>query len=77
MRFTAIYKRAVEMASTICVIPQRRRGLPRSSNIEAMHLQTIAEHFRLNLCLPFIDVTKEPRTSVVESSEPALVLESV
>ena len=72
-RFTAMYKQAVEMAS-IGVNLTKKRITVKQQHRGNVPADSIAQHFRLNMFLPFIDrVTQELRIRFAESSEPALV----
>ena len=73
-RLPAMYKEAVEMARSVGVSPTKKRSTVTQPHRGSVPADSIAEHFRLNLFLPFIDhVTEEPRTRFADSSEPALV----
>uniref|UniRef100_A0A667WQR9 TTF-type domain-containing protein n=1 Tax=Myripristis murdjan TaxID=586833 RepID=A0A667WQR9_9TELE len=72
--FSTIYQQAVQMASTIDVAPVKKRVTVKQQHRGNAPADSVAEHYRLNLFLPFIDhVTEELRTRFAESSEPALV----
>lgn len=73
-RFCKIYQQAVQLANAIDVTPVKKRIVVKQQHRGNVPAQSIAEHYRLNLFIPFIDhVTNELRTRLAESTEPALL----
>ncbi|KAF3859978.1 hypothetical protein F7725_000233, partial [Dissostichus mawsoni] len=72
--FCDIYAQSIELASTIDVVPSKKRVTNRQQNRANTPSQSIEEHYRLNLFYPFIDhVTSQLNTRFVENSEPAML----
>nr|XP_055048148.1 52 kDa repressor of the inhibitor of the protein kinase-like [Misgurnus anguillicaudatus] len=69
-----MYQKAVQLARTIDVVPVKKRIAVKQQHRDNVPAESVGEHFRLNLFLPFIDhVTTELRTRFAESNEPALL----
>lgn len=74
MRRDSIYQEAVRMASTIDVAPVKKRITTTQKHRSNAPSDSVAEHYRVNLFLPFLDhVTRELKTRFAEGDEPALL----
>lgn len=72
--FSEIYETTAELASTIDVVPIKKRVTSKQQNQANAPSQSIEEYYRINLFYPFIDhVTSELNTRFVEKSEPAML----
>lgn len=72
--FSKIYEKAVQLADTIGVTPVKKRIAGKQQHRGNAPAESIEDHYRVNLFLPFIDhVTTELRTRFAESTEPALL----